>query len=187
MSLASGTRTIATTGLITLAVGFGIGAHGVIRADTPRSLVGVTLIGVALTLITLVTVRRWVCDTSADRAELARTRRELETEHRKSIAAQAAIEAEHAHFTRALAAERARMRAVLEADRVAMRAALEDERLQLQKDAFRTGVEMERSGALKPDSAHPANLIQFPKQHEGHAAEAEPVRGRSREHGVVGP
>ncbi|WP_157882422.1 hypothetical protein [Streptomyces silvensis] len=183
MGLTGGTRTITTTSLLTLTVGLLIGTHGMIKGDTPRSLAGVLGVGIALTAITLITIRRWICDTTAQTQELTEARQGYEAELRANLAARASIEAEYARFTRDMAAARAQMAATLEAERQAMQAGVEKERLQLQQSAFLTGVQMERSGALKPGAVPRSNLIKFPKQHQ----ETAPEREASREHGVVGP
>ncbi|MFI1732671.1 hypothetical protein ACH40E_26380 [Streptomyces acidicola] len=92
-------------------------------------------------------------------------------------------EGETTRLNRDMAAERARIAATLLAEREAMTAEFEENRLQVATEAFRTGVQMETAGMLKPDvSAPPANLIEFPGR-EGHV----PGRARSREHGFVGP
>lgn len=181
MRLTGGTRATTTAGGALLTGGLAWVGYATVRSDLPRSLGGTCLVVVALFLIALALIHTWARDTSAERRELAEARREADAERRKHFAAQAALECEMTRLNRDMTVERARIAATLLAERDATRAALEEERLQIATDAFRTGVEMERAGMLKPDVPLPANLIPFPGQ--GRA----PERERSREHGVVGP
>lgn len=181
MSLTNGMRTTAAAGIALLAGGLAAGGYGAAHSDLPRSLGGTCLIVTALTLIALVVIRTWIADASNERRELADARREADTERRKHFASQAALECEMTRLHRDMAVERARIAATLLAEREVMRAKFEGERLQVATEAFRTGVEMERAGMLKPDTPVPANLIPFPQQHP------QPEQERSREHGVVRP
>jgi hypothetical protein len=183
MRLTGGTRTTTAAGGALLTGGLAGVGYGTLRSDLPRSLGGTCLVLIALFLIALALIHAWTTNVGAERRELAEARREADTARRKYFAAEAALESEMTRHNRDMAAERARVAAQLLAERTAMRAALEEERLQITTEAFRTGVEMERSGAFKPDVALPANLIPFPKQHP----QDEGQRERTREHGVVGP
>lgn len=183
MRLTSGTKTTTAAGGALLASGLAAGGYGAVRSDLPRSLGGGCLVLIALFLIALALIHAWTTNTGAERSELAEGRREADAARRKYFAAEAALESEMTRHTRDMATERSRVTATLLAERTAMRAQLEKERLQITTEAFRTGVEMERSGAFKPDTALPANLIPFPKQHP----QDEGQRQRTREHGVVGP
>lgn len=162
--------------------GLGICASGAIYEDTSRALGGTVLTITALTITALAYIRSWVTDTSDERRNLAAAQHRVEEEERRYFALKAAIEGEHMRLTRDMAADRARTTAQLAAERTAMHAEFEEQRLQVAKEAFRTGVEMERAGMLKPETPTPANLIPFPGP-----AERAPERERSREHGVVGP
>jgi hypothetical protein len=149
------------------------------------SIGGACLVMVGLTLIILVCVRRWIVNTREAERLLAAAQRQAQEERTQYIAAKAALENEHGRLNRDMAAERARIRATLVAERAKMRAEFEEERATLASEAFRTGVEMERAGMLKPDRQPAGNLIKFPKQVP--QPDPAPARERSREHGVVGP
>lgn len=181
MSLTNSVWIRTAAGTILLTAGLTASAHGALTEDVPRSLGGVCLTTTALTLIALARIRSWVFSTNNEREQLAEARREAEAERRRFFAAQAALEGETTRLTRDVSVERARIAATLATEREAMRAEFEKNRLQVATEAFRSGVEMERAGLLKPDAPTPqANLIPFP------GARA-PERERSREHGVVGP
>lgn len=180
MSLTGSMQTMAAAGVALLAGGLLIGVHGVIRSDVPRSLGGASLACVGLFLIALAAIRRWICETSDERRDLARARRDADADKNKYFASRAALESEMTRLNRDMNAERRSIAATLITERQAMLADFEEQRLQITTQAFRTGVEMERSGALKPDQpAAPANLIPFPKPQLEHE--------RSRGHEVVGP
>ena len=181
MSLTGNVRSTAAAGTALLSVGLAASGYSAAYDALPQALGGMALVVIGATLIALSFIRTWMTDTSAERKDLADARRDADAERRKHFAAQAAFECERTRHNRGIAAERARVAATLAAEREAMRAQFEEERLQLQTEAFQTGVEMERAGALKPDAPTPANLIPFPHQ------QTQPERGRSREHGVVGP
>lgn len=152
------------------------------RDDMPHSLSGTSLIIAASTLIALTLIRAWVVDTRQEKEELADQRRSAAAQERKYFALQAALEGEMTRMRQDINAEQARITQTLAVEREAMQAKLEEDRLELSKEAFRAGVEMERAGLLKPEEPeHPANLIPFPSPHP------EPEQNRSREHGVVGP
>lgn len=182
MNLTGNMRTTAA-GAALLAGGLLTSARGVMRSDVPCSLGGASLIVAALILIALAAIRTWIGDARDERRELAASRHQSDAEQRRYFALQAALNGEMTRLTRDMALERARIAATLIAEREAMDREFEERRLDDQKEAFRTGVEMERAGMLKPDTPVPANLIQFPRQQP----ERTPDQERSREHGVVGP
>lgn len=181
MRLTGSMRTMAAAGAALLTAGLLVGAHGVIRSEIPRALGGIALGFTGLFLIALVAVRRWICDTKEERRDLAQSRREADATQHKYLAAQANLESEMIRLNRDLNTERHRIAATLVAERQSMLAEFEKQRLQITTEAFRTGVEMERAGMLKPDEPVPPNLIQFPKQ------QPQADREHSREHGVVHP
>jgi E3 ubiquitin-protein ligase DOA10 len=183
MSLTGSTRTTTTAGIALLAAGLALCTSGAIRDSLPHALGGTCLTTVALTLIALTLIRQWVSDTRHERKDLAAARHDAEAQQRKFFALQAANEGEMARFKRDMNMEKARIVETLRVEREAMRAQFEEERLQVSQNAFRMGVEMERSGALR--AVKPVqldNLIPFPEQ-ASRASEHQ----RSREHGVVGP
>ncbi|MFF6829579.1 hypothetical protein [Streptomyces longwoodensis] len=173
-----------------LVSGFAVIIRSASGDNIAGSIGGACLVMVALTLVILVLVRRWIINTAEERRILAACQREAQSERARYIAAQAALEGEMGRLTRDMAAERSAIRAALIEDRRRMRAEFEEERTQLAADAFQLGAQMERNGDLKkkqqPESA---NLIPFPKQERQRAQDPQdqPHHERSREHGVVGP
>jgi hypothetical protein len=160
-------------------------AQGISRNDVPRSLGGTCLIVTAVTLIAMLLTHRWIVDTREERRSLALAQQEAEAERRKYFALQAALESEMGRLTRDMNADRHRIATTLVTEREKMHADFEERRLQVTTEAFRTGVQMERAGMLRPDEpVMPANLIRFPGQ--GQPSQSE-QHARSREHGVVGP
>ncbi|MBD9723514.1 hypothetical protein PV755_18925 [Streptomyces caniscabiei] len=181
MDLTGGMRVAATAGGVLLTSGLALSGHGFVHDHTTCSIVGMGLIVTALTVIALTVIRVWIGDAREERRELTLARKEADAEQRKYFAAQAALESEMTRLHRDVAAERAAAEAALAVERAALYAELEEERLEITKDAFRTGVEMERSGMLKAGApAALANLIQFPDQ-------AARELARSREHNGVAP
>ena len=146
------------------------------------SIGGACLVMAGLTLIILIFVRRWVCETGAERQSLGHAQRDAQDERSRYIALKAALEGEHARLTRDMAAERAGVAATLRAERAKMTAEYRENRAKELSEAFQTGVEMERAGMLKRRQLQRGNLLKFP----GPQAEM-PDQARSREHGVVGP
>lgn len=185
MSL-TGNQRATIAGAVLLAGGLGAGVGSIIRRHTPLALTATVLALTGLTVFALALVRTWTKDASDERRELAQARQEANEEKDKYFALRANLEGEATLMYRDLNAERARIAKTLTVERNAMRALFEERRLEEMKDAFQTGVEMERSGALRPDAPAPApatNLIPFPKQ----LPDAAPQQERSREHGVAGP
>lgn len=180
MSLTVSTRATAGVGAALLAGGLAFSGHGLIRSHPSCTVAGVPIVVTALTIIALTVIRKWIGDTREERRDLAAARREADAEQRKYFALQAALEGETTRLRRDMALEQAQNAATLTAEREAMNDQLEEQRLQIATEAFRTGVQMERAGMLKPDApTAPANLIPFPKR----AADREQPRG----HEVVVP
>ncbi|MFF7880931.1 hypothetical protein ACH40F_08370 [Streptomyces sp. NPDC020794] len=185
MSLNGRAQTTAAAGVALLAMGLTMNLQGLARSDVSRSLSGTSLTVTALTLIGLTFIRSWIVDTRDERRAVAHAQQRAEAEQRTYVAAKGALESEMGRLNHEMNLERARIAGTLIAERQAMRAEFEKERLQITTEAFRTGVEMERSGAFRRDEpAMPANLIQFPNQ--GQPAESE-QHARSREHGAFRP
>lgn len=180
MNLKGNAKATTAAGAALLAGGLAFSGHGVISGHAHCSMAGVALVVTALTLMTLAIIRKWIGDARDERRDLATARREADAEQRKYFALQAALEGEMTRLRRDMAIEQAQNAATLSAERAAMQAELEEQRLQIATEAFRTGVEMERAGMLKPEApAAPPNLIPFPKRTPDHE--------RSRGHEVVGP
>lgn len=180
MSFTGNTRATAAAGTALLAGGLAFSGHGVLHGHASCSTAGIAIVVTALTLIVLTVIRKWIGDAREERRDLATSRREADAEQRKYFALEAALEGETTRLRRDMALEQAQNAATLAVEREAMNAQLEEQRLQIATEAFRTGVEMERAGMLKPDApAIPANLIQFPKR--------APGREQPRGHEVVVP
>ncbi|MFB7461214.1 hypothetical protein [Streptomyces sp. NPDC056188] len=178
LSTSSKATTAAAAGI--LAIGITVIARGAADDDLSDSICGACLIMMALSTGICVLVRHWVVATGDERRVLAAALRQTQAERTRYIAAQAGLENERSRLSRDMAAERARITATLAAERAQLEADFEEQRAQLAADSFRTGVEMERAGMLKP-GRQPVrnNLIQFP--------ERTPERARSREHGGAVP
>jgi hypothetical protein len=175
----SKTATAQATGV--LIAGFAATAYSALHHQVAGSITGACLVISALTWVSLIRIKRWVTNTSNERRTLADATRAADQERNRYVAAQAAAEIEHSRRQQDLAAERASIEARLTAERAKMRKDFEDERAQIMRDAFRTGVEMERAGMLKPDAPQLGNLIQFPTDLP------KQQREQAREHGVVQP
>lgn len=187
MEITASSKAAMATAAGILVSGFAVIIRSASGDNVAGSIGGACLVMSSLTIIALLFVRHWVIGTSEERRILAACQRQAQEEKQRYFAAQAALENEMGRLTRDMAAERAANRAALAEERRRMRAQFEEERNQLAADAFRTGVEMERSGALKKTTpTQAANLIPFPKQERQRALQDQPHE-RSREHGVVGP
>ncbi|MFD5002160.1 hypothetical protein ACFWMV_04560 [Streptomyces mutabilis] len=166
-----------------LIAGFAVIIRSASDQNAAGSIGGACLVMVALSLVILVLVRAWVCNTNEERRILAAAQREAQSERTRYLAGQAAQINELGRNRREMAAERARLAATLQAERAAMKAEFENTRAKELSEAFQTGAEMERAGVFKKrQPAERGNLLKFPKRQ----AEA-PEQERSREHGVVGP
>ncbi|WP_159027860.1 hypothetical protein [Streptomyces pactum] len=147
------------------------------------SIGGACLVMVGLSLVILILVRIWICNTNEERRILAAAQREAQSERTRYIAAQAAHTNELGRNRREMAVERARLAATLRAERAKMQAEFDNTRAKELSEAFQTGAEMERAGVFKKrQQPVRGNLLTFPKKQPA-APEAE----RSREHGVGGP
>ncbi|MYZ37517.1 MULTISPECIES: hypothetical protein [unclassified Streptomyces] len=118
---------------------------------------------IALTLIALVSIRKWTTDTHAERGRLAEAMREADTERGRSVAVQAAMEVERARIRRDAAAELERMEARLRAERQAIRDQLEEERARMACESLGIAFRMIKAGLLedRPAEEH-GKVIGFP-------------------------
>jgi hypothetical protein len=153
--------------------------YGIIHNEAAPSVGGAFLTITALALLTLVTIRKWIVDTSAERRTLAEAQRHAEDERSRYVTLQAALTNEQGRLSRGMAAERAGLTARLNAEREVMQAELEESRATIISETMEDTVRMMLGGKFAPEPAATCNLIQFPQQ--------QPERERSREHGVVGP
>lgn len=178
MRFTGGTRATITISATALMVGVLACLYGIVRNTVPHSLAGLGLIIPASLAIAVAVLRVYSLDTRDERRNLAAAQRQAVDQKALYLAAQAGLENEMGRQARDMAAQRAANAASLIKEREVLRAAFEAERLQQSQRAFQLGVQMERSGALKPDEPLPTNLIPFPPQ--------QPEHTRARE-GVVRP
>lgn len=160
-----------TTGAaVSLTAGIAIVTAGVITYHPPLAIAGTCLAMIALAAIILLTVRSWIADVSAERAQLHTATREQESERARYAAAQAALAQERARLRSDLADAQIRMRQQLEQEREAMRQEFEDHRAELIRDSFEQGARMVRDGLLDDPAPEPSNTVvrfpSFPAQHE---------------------
>lgn len=168
MAGAAGT---ATAGGLTVAL------LGTLRADLPHTLGGTCITLVALTVLALTLIRRWIVDTSAERHLLATAQREALDERGRYVAAQLVLEAERGRLAADLAAERRKDATRLKAEREAMRAEFEEKKAQVVAETMEATV---RSMLRPPAPKTSGTLIEFPRQHAEH--QPQPERARTRDH-----
>lgn len=183
VELTNGTKVTAGTAAVAMAGGLTVVLHGTLRANLAHTVGGTCITLVALTVIALILIRRWIVDTSEERRMLAAAQRQAQAERSRYFAAQAAMEVEQGRLTRDRAIEQRADAARLKAERDAMAAEFENKRGELIAETMRATFQMIHSGKLAPEHHRQSTVIQFPKQHPQH----QPERERSREHGVVGP
>ncbi|MEW2420503.1 hypothetical protein AB0911_08155 [Streptomyces nigra] len=157
--------------------------HGIMRDDLPRSIGGLALIVIGLTVIVLAVIRRWVTDTRQERILLAASQREAQGQRSQYFAAQAALAAEQSRLKQNIDAERHALAARLKAERETMAREFEERRATVIAETMEATVRMFQNGKFAPAETVTGNLIEFPRQHP----ERQPEQARSREHGVVGP
>ncbi|MFD3917193.1 hypothetical protein [Streptomyces sp. NPDC058603] len=168
--------------------------YGVAQNDLARSLGGACLTMTALTLIALVSIRKWTSDTYSERNRLADATREADQEKMRLVAAAAAQEAEIQRIRRDAVAAREQLEARLTAERQAMHEQLEAERKamreQLEVDRARITCEaMEAAFALLPgmlaeqkrSATRGGAVIGFPTQ----AHQRADSESSARDHGAT--
>lgn len=187
MSFTASSKMATAEAIGVLIAGFTVIAYSAGFDHTAGTIAGACLVVCALTLWSLIRIKEWVTNTSHERRTLADATRAADEERNRYVAAKAALEIETSRRQRDMAAERASIEARLTTERAKMRREFEEERATLAADAFRTGVEMERAGMLKPDAPQLGNLIQFPRDLPHQQPHPHAEQERSREHGVVGP
>ena len=184
MSLTSGKQKTAAAGAVTATlVGTALLAYGLHRQLPAHALAGVAACMVGLTLIILITVRRWITTTSAERARLAVDQAAAQEEKATYFAAKAALENEQQRLHRDLTAERAALAKRVKVEREQMRREFEEDRAELVSRTMEATVQMFHDGRFAPEERKRSTVIAFPRQHP----EAEQERTRERGHGVVGP
>lgn len=185
MGLTASSKAAVATAAGILISGFAVIIRSASAHNAAGSIGGACLVMTGLSLVILILVRFWICNTNEERRMLAAAQREAQSERSRYFAAQAAHTNELGRNRREMAAERARLTATLKAERAKMQAEFDNTRAKELSEAFQTGAEMERAGVFKKRQQPPrGNLLKFPKKQPS-APEAE--RERSREHGVVGP
>lgn len=143
-----GARGILVASSIALAAGLATTAAGLLTNDTARSATGASTIVVALAVLGLAALRRWITDTTAERNRLTEAREAADAERERYFAALAAVDAERLRVRRDAAVMANRQRAQLAAEREQLHQALERDRERIVTEAFQTAVQMERAGLL---------------------------------------
>lgn len=179
MDLTGGTRATATTAGTILLGGLTLTLYGAIRGNAAHSIGGTCFTIVALTVIALLVIRRWVVDTSAERQRLATAELRTLDEYVSYMALKAALVNEQGRLREDLAAERTKIYKTLAQERAAMQEEFELARSEVSSEAMRILASWYVDGKVRPPERAKSNLIAFPQQ--------EPQRDRPREHGVVGP
>lgn len=184
MSLTSGKQKTAAAGAVTASlVGTALIANGLHHQLPAHALAGVAACMVGLTLVILITVRRWITATGAERARLAADQAAAQEEKATYLAAKAALENEQQRLHRDLTAERVALAKRVKVEREAMRREFEENRAQLVSETMEATFRMIHEGKFAPEERKRSTVIAFPRQHP----EAEQERTRERGHGVVGP
>lgn len=176
-------KTTAAAAALVVAAGLAAILYGLVYDDLPRSIAGLGLTIVGLTVIVLIVIRRWVTDTRAERQLLAAAQREAHNQKSVYVAAQAALENEQGRLNRDMAAERLALSARLKSERDALARDFAEQRATVIAETMEATFHMFRGGKFAPTQTVTGNLIEFPRQHP----ERQEERARSREHGVVGP
>ncbi|MEE4489379.1 hypothetical protein [Streptomyces sp. BE230] len=172
--LTAGNRTTAVAAATVMLTGMAIIVYGVITNDLARSLGGACLTMTALTLIALVAIRRWITNTSAERARLAEATREVEAERLRYLAGQAAQEQERARLRRDIAAASRKLAKQLEIERARLAAEFEEKRAQVICDTFAATYRLAREDRITAEREQHATVVQFPEQETARARD----RGR---------
>lgn len=144
-----GARSISAGAVIFLIAGLATTGVGIAHSAPAASISGAFLAVMALTCIALALLRRWIKDTSAERARLAAATFAANEERTRYIASLAALDAERGRVRRDASLNTARMRTQLDADREKIRDEFERQRERIVGEAFTTGALMERGGLLK--------------------------------------
>lgn len=168
-----------------MAAGMAVVLYGVAQNDLARSLGGACLTMTALTLIALVSIRKWTTDTRAERARLADATREADTERSRSFAARAAMEVERERMGRDVASEREQLEARLKTERAAMRKELEEERARIVSETLEAAFRM--IPGLVAEQKADGTVIGFPTQGQLARPRAEESHGRGHGRGVSQP
>ncbi len=179
MDLTSGTRVTVTTAGTTLLGGLSLTAYGAICDDVAHSVSGTCFTIVAITVIALLVIRRWVIDTSDERRHLAEAGRRAHDEYASYIALKAALLNEQGRLRQDISAEHAALNERLATERAAMQEEFELKRTELSNEAMKIAFSWVESGKVRPPERARNNLIPFPQQDQ--------QQERAREHGVVGP
>nr|WSZ97322.1 hypothetical protein OH820_18120 [Streptomyces sp. NBC_00857] len=136
----------------------------------------------ALTLVALVSIRRWTTDTHAERVRLADATREAETEKSRYIAGQAAMEVERDRMRRDAASGREQLEIQLATARQALADQLEEDRAKISCDALEAALIM-LPGLLSEGRPEHGTVIGFPAQPARHQRAQEPKRDRGATRG----
>lgn len=183
MDLTGGTRATAVAAAGLTLLGLTLIVHGIRRDHLPYSLGGVAVTMIALTVVILAVIHRWITDTTTERTILAASQREAQAERARYYGAQAALTNEMGRLTRDMAAEKAGLTARLAVERMTMHKEFEERRATLIAETMEATFRMVLNGKLAPDQPSGGTLIPFPFQPEQQQAQQDRARG----HGVVAP
>jgi hypothetical protein len=178
MNLTGGTRATATTAGTVLLGGLSLTLYGIVRDDTAHALGGTSITVTALTVITLLVIRRWVVDTRDERRRLAKSERRTQDEYASYIALKAALEVEQGRLRQDISAEHAALSERLTVEHAKMETDFEEAKAALIAETMEATLRMFDGGKFAPTATGAGKLIPFPQQ--------EPQRQRAREHGVAG-
>ncbi|WP_329032200.1 hypothetical protein OIE71_04480 [Streptomyces sp. NBC_01725] len=164
MDLTAGGRATAASAAVVMTAGVAVILYGIAANDLSRALGGSCLTMTALTLLALISIRKWTRDTQVERQRLSDATRDAESERTRYVALQAAAEMERQRGQRDLAAERRRdaLRVKVQID--AMRDRFEEERAQLICDSLPIAVRLVQHGLVDGPPAERGTVVSFPMQ-----------------------
>lgn len=174
MELTAKAKVTAVAGWAALAAGTTFLAYSLVQGHTAHALAGVCLTTTSLTLLALVTIRRWIVTTAQERKRLADAIREVEAEKAKYITSQAALEMERQRIVRDADAERAALSAQAIAERQALHDEFDEKRAELVCKTLEASAKLLRRLDAEPLEAHEHAAVTplFPDQ--------QPERARER-------
>lgn len=165
-----------------MTLGMGVVLYGVAVNDLSRSLGGACLTMTALTLIALISIRRWITNTADERRRLADATREADAERMRCTAVRAALELERQRVERDAEAAAEHMAARLAAERAAMWDQFEADRAALICESLDTAMRLVLSGKLDGSAGTTGRgtVIGFPMPVHQRASDSSRDRGATR-------
>jgi hypothetical protein len=138
----SGTRVTVVTSAVILAAGMLVILASIVRDEPYRAIGGAALTMTSLTLIAMVAIRKWITDTSAERAALRYETQQATNDRMKAIAAQSAMEVERGRIRRDSEHAAKGLATQLAAEREKLFDELEEARNQIIQDATEVALTM---------------------------------------------